>query len=231
MCYRRVYSVAILSVRAKDKIIESLEERVQDNTNRSIEALKLANYNEQYSRKHNIRMVNYPEKKGEILRDEFVNLVKTELKVEIQPSDVQAIHRIPGKDGFQKPVIVKVRNTDVKIQIMRQKKNLTKDVKFHDDITQRNLGLVARLKNTEKFENVWFYNCNVYAKPEGKKRIRYDFFDNIDEKLKKKLKLKRNPDIQGITINDDETLLSQYADDTFLILVGREISLKETLMF
>lgn len=216
-------------IRAKDKIIESLEERVQDNTNRSIEALKLANYNEQYSRKHNIRMVNYPEKKGEILRDEFVNLVKTELKVEIQPSDVQAIHRIPGKDGFQKPVIVKVRNTDVKIQIMRQKKNLTKDVKFHDDITQRNLGLMARLKNTEKFENVWFYNCNVYAKPEGKSRIRYDLFDNIDEKLKKKLKLKRNPDIQGITINDDETLLSQYADDTFLILDGREISLKETL--
>jgi hypothetical protein len=43
---------------------------------------------------------------------------------------------------------------------------------------------MARLKNTEKFENVWFYNCNVYAKPEGKSRIRY----NIDEKLKKKLK-------------------------------------------
>jgi hypothetical protein len=40
----------------------------------------------------------------------------------------------------------------------------------------------------QKFENVWFYNCNVYAKPEGKSRIRYDLFDNIDEKLKKKLK-------------------------------------------
>jgi hypothetical protein len=50
---------------------------------------------EEHSRKQNIRMVNYPEKKGEILIDEFVNLVKTELKVEIQPSDVQAIHRIP----------------------------------------------------------------------------------------------------------------------------------------
>jgi hypothetical protein len=60
-------------IRAKDKIIESIEERVHDNTNRSIEALKLANYNEQYSRKHNIRMVKYPEDKGEILRDEFVN--------------------------------------------------------------------------------------------------------------------------------------------------------------
>jgi hypothetical protein len=64
----------------------------------------------------------------------------------------------------------------VKIQIVRQKKKplFTKDVKFHDDITQRNLGLMARLKNTEKFENVWFYNCNVYAKPEGKSKIRYD---------------------------------------------------------
>jgi hypothetical protein len=85
-------------------------------------------------------------------------------------------------------VCQRVCNTDVKIQIMRQKKHLTKDVKFHDDITQRNLGLMARLKNTEKFENVWFFNCNVYAKPEGKSRIRYDLFDNIDEKLKKKLK-------------------------------------------
>jgi hypothetical protein len=58
-------------------------------------------------------VVNYPEKKCEILRDEFVNLVKTELKVEIQLSDVQAIHRIPGKDGFQKPVIVKVTDLAV----------------------------------------------------------------------------------------------------------------------
>jgi hypothetical protein len=98
----------------------------------------------------------------------FIWLIIQRKKVKsIQPSDVQAIHRIPGNDGFQKPVIVKVCNTDVKIQIMRQKKNLTKDVKFHDDITQCNLGLMARLKNTEKFENVWFYNCNVYAKSEG----------------------------------------------------------------
>jgi hypothetical protein len=70
-------------------------------------------------------MVNYPEKKGELLRDEFVNLVKTELKVEIQPSDVQAIHRIPGKDGFQKPVLVKVCNTPSGFAYTLQLKNQT----------------------------------------------------------------------------------------------------------
>ena len=43
------------------------------------------------------------------------------------------------------------------------------------------------------------------------------------------LKLKNNPDIQGIFIKDSVHLISQYADDTFMILDGGEISLKETL--
>jgi hypothetical protein len=47
---------------------------------------------------------------------------------------------------------------------LRKKRNLKKDFRFHDDITQSNLGLMARLKRSERFENVWFYNCNVYAK-------------------------------------------------------------------
>jgi hypothetical protein len=69
-------------------------------------------------------------------------------------------------------VIVKVKNTEVKINIMRKKKNLKKDFRFHDDITQSNLGLMARLKRSEIFENVWFYNCNVYAKlAEGSRNI------------------------------------------------------------
>ena len=40
---------------------------------------------------------------------------------------------------------------------------------------------MARLKRSERFENVWFYNCNV----EGS-RIKFDIFDNIEEKLRKK---------------------------------------------
>ena len=61
-------------------------------------------------------------------------------------------------------------------------------MKLHDDISQRNLGLKARLENTKTFENVWFYNCNVYDKTETSSRIRFDLFDNVEEKMKKKLK-------------------------------------------
>lgn len=174
-------------LRTKDKQIEELQDIVKDCNIRSMDALKLANYNEQYSRKHNIRMVNFPEKKSENLRDDFVKMVKKDLNVEIEPSDVVAIHRIPGKDTIR-PVIAKVRNTEIKIDIMRNKKGLKNKVKFHDDITQRNLGLLARLSNNEMLENSWFYNCSVYGKlKEGGKRMKFDLFDNIDEKIKKKL--------------------------------------------
>ena len=69
---------------------------------------------------------------------------------------------------------------------MRQKKDLKNYVKLHDDITQRNLELMATPKKPKLFENVWFYNCSVYAKPEGGARIKYDIFDNTEEKMKKK---------------------------------------------
>ena len=41
------------------------------------------------------------------------------------------------------------------------------------------------------------------------------------------LNIKSNPQI--VLINETEPLISQYADDTFLLLDGSELSLKETL--
>jgi hypothetical protein len=36
---------------------------------------------------------------------------------------------------------------------------------------------------SERFENVWFYNCNVYAKLAEGSRIKFDIFDNITQQL------------------------------------------------
>lgn len=44
------------------------------------------------------------------------------------------------------------------------------------------------------------------------------------------LKLKANPSVRGVVINDTEPLINQYADDTFLMLDGSEVSLRETLL-
>ena len=44
------------------------------------------------------------------------------------------------------------------------------------------------------------------------------------------LQIKSNPKIKGALVNDTESLISQYADDTFLVLDGCETSLGETLI-
>ena len=173
-------------LREKEKQIQNLEENVNDSKSRAVEALKLGNFNEQYSRKNNMRVLNLPEKKDENLRNEFINIVKTDLEINIEQSDVIAIHRLPGKEGLIKPAIVKVRNNEIKKQIMRKKKELKNNVRFHDDITQRNLGLLSRLKQSNKLESAWFYNCSVYGKQTAtSNRIKFDLFDNIDLKLRK----------------------------------------------
>lgn len=111
-----------------------------------------------------------------------------DLYIEIEPSDVITIHRILGKESHFKPVIAKIRNTEIKIKIMRIKKGLKNDIKFHDDITQINLGLLARLNTNEMLDNAWFYNCSVYGKlKDSKYRMKFDPYDNKDDKIKKKL--------------------------------------------
>ncbi|CAG2209172.1 unnamed protein product [Mytilus edulis] len=161
-------------LREKEIKIKELDEKVEDCN------LRTQHSHCELSRKKN----------NEHLHAEFINLIKKDLKINLEPTDLIAIHRIPGKEGAIRPIIAKVRNTDTKIKIMRSKKGLKKDIKFHDDITQKNLGLMSRLNLTGKLENVWFYNCSVYGKHQNSKsgnlRIKFDLFDNIEEKIRKK---------------------------------------------
>ena len=91
--------------------MSEIQKQVADNEIISKEALQMFNYNQQYSRKFNIKIMNYPEDKQ---------------NVKVDPSENQAIHRIPGKIGEARPVIVKLVNSEVKYRIMRAKKNLPK---------------------------------------------------------------------------------------------------------
>ena len=169
-------------------IIKELETHVSDNEMIAKEALKMSNYNEQYSRKFNIKVMNYPEKPEENLRNEFITkIVKDKLNVTVVPSEIQAIHRIPGKDDGPRPILVKVANSEVKYRIMKEKKNLPKEpegcLKLVDDVTRHNMGLISRLWKHDKVEGAWYYNCSVYAKTKAGKRMKFDIFDDLSKKL------------------------------------------------
>ena len=106
-----------------------IQKQVTDNEMISKEALQMANYNQQYSRKFSIKILNYPEKKDEKIRDIFVqDIVKDKLNVKVDPPENQAIY-------------------EVKYRIMRAKKNLPKkeNVRLVDDVTKHNISRPAKL--------------------------------------------------------------------------------------
>ena len=98
-----------------------------------------ATYNEQYSRKNNVKVFNFPKKQNENLRTEFINKGEKYLNVKLEE-----------RDGPQ-PVIVRLFNSDVKRNVMKAKKNLSDGVRFVDDVTKRNLELMSNLRNSYNF--------------------------------------------------------------------------------
>jgi hypothetical protein len=56
-----------------------------------------SNYNEQYSRKNNIKVFNFHRREKQNLRQDFINLVKGDLNVTLEERDVVAIHRLPAE--------------------------------------------------------------------------------------------------------------------------------------
>ena len=116
----------------------------QDMAHIATESLRMANWNVQYSRKKNIKIYNMKESRGEHLIQDFVSSIKEKVNVEISPSEIVEMHRIPGKHGASRPVIVKFRR-------MENRKALQEmlDIKMGDDITHKNQGLLGRLNRHE----------------------------------------------------------------------------------
>ena len=143
-----------------------------------------SNYNEQYSRKNNIKVLNLPRREKQDLRKDFINIVKKDLKVNLEERDVVAIHRIPSRKKRIYPVIVKLFSSDVKRSVMRVRKSLSDGIKFVDDVTQRNMDLIQRLQDTGEFESVWYYNCGIYGRTEQGLQLKFGIYDDIYERLR-----------------------------------------------
>jgi hypothetical protein len=52
-----------------------------------------------------------------------------------------------------------------------------------DDVTKHNMGLITRLRNCKELESAWYFNCSVYGKTFDEKRIKFDIFDDINNKF------------------------------------------------
>ncbi|CAC5388023.1 unnamed protein product [Mytilus coruscus] len=116
-----------------------------------------SNYNEKYSRKNNIKVYNFPWKEQQDLRQEFIQMVKSDLNITLHDRDIVAIHRLPVQRE-PRPLIVRCFNTEVKRSIMRKRKELRNKVKFVDGVTTRNMALIKRPEDSGRFDHVWYLN-------------------------------------------------------------------------
>ena len=164
--------------------IESQTERVLELERIAIASAQRSNYNEQYSRKNNVKILNIEEETVETdrtLTDTVTSLLLSKGNVDIDPQDIIALHRIPGKSGSPKPVLMKLKNNSVKSAIMKQRQAMkAAGHRLVDDVTKMNTGLIGRLMKHARIDSAWYFNGAVYGKTTEGRRHKFDIYCNIN---------------------------------------------------
>ena len=136
---------------------------------RSKDAHCKSNYNEQYSRKNNVKIMDVPVKKtdGESEEDlitEVSSILKLE-NIDLDKSKIVAIHRIPGKVGHERPILIKLLNNNEKTKIMTHRSAFkAMGHRLVDDVTKCNAELIGKLMEDSEIVQAWHYNGSVYGK-------------------------------------------------------------------
>ena len=91
-------------------------------------------------------IVELEDETEESLTDKVMEILATKAKVKVAESKIMALHRIPGKSGMPKPVLLKLMN-----KIMRRRQEMKQaGYKMVDDVTKSNTRLINKLMFHEK---------------------------------------------------------------------------------
>ena len=189
-------------VTKQNRTIADMKKTVKESNRIAMESKARANRNEQYSRKTNIKIhgvddMRLPNSKMQGTQATVQKVLKESIKVDLKSDEIIACHRIPGR-GTVRPILLKVKNTDIKSRIMRNRtafRESKQNARLSDDVTKDNSDLIQKLIKNPAIESAWYFNCSIYAKlkkkegekekPEQERRIMFDINDNIDKKIRK----------------------------------------------
>ena len=146
----------------------------------------MANFNQQYSQKNNVKILHWAEKRNEDLKSDLCAIVKQDTGVELDPRNILAIHRVPHgqRKSGPRPVVVKFINSETRISILRHRKTLKPRFTLIDHLTPLNVELLHRLNDHPKIENAWYFNARVFAHDCNGTKHKFDICDNIDWRLR-----------------------------------------------
>ena len=111
-----------------------------------------------------------------------VGLLMKKENIDIDPSKIVAIHRIPGKAGHEKPILIKLSNNNEKTKIMTHRSAFkAMGRRLVDDVTKSNAELIGRLTKHSQIDQAWYYNGSVYGRTTNNQRHKFDLYDDIQE--------------------------------------------------
>lgn len=133
-----------------------------------------ANDAEQYGRRNNLRFLGICIEKEQDCRKVVVRFVNDKLNVSISDEDIEIAHPIPTKKAVQQSgngrssgqhiVIARFRDRNVRDSIIRERRKLKKTgFTIVDDLTNLNVELLNRLRNSKDIAKCWSWNGRVYA--------------------------------------------------------------------
>ncbi|OWF48741.1 hypothetical protein KP79_PYT25845 [Mizuhopecten yessoensis] len=192
---RKIDRLNLEKERLKEMVVQQRKEIQTSNAKQATssrlahQAMSMANYNEQYSRKSTIKVMNMDDSiPDQDLEKAFCEKLRQEAKIEIKPCEILACHRIPSKNSRKtKPVLVKFARNDIKHHVMRTRKdkNCRLTLTLREDVTKLNIELIQKLYQDARIESVWYFNSRVYGKTLNGDRKMFDIYDNLDDKLTK----------------------------------------------
>ena len=119
--------------------LREIKSRLKSTESKYTEVLTMANFNQQYSQKNNVKILNWPEKRDENLRQEFCEVVRNKTGQSVNPRDVLAIHRVPKSPDVRgpRPVILKFINTESRVAVIKHRKKLKDSFIMLDHLTPK----------------------------------------------------------------------------------------------
>lgn len=150
----------------KEKI-SVLEEKVSTLESRLTRVTNMANENEQYSRRHNVRISGFEEEKDEDCVKKIVKFVNEKLNVAIIEEHIDRAHRV-GKSSEDKPraIIVRFKAHKDKIAILKKRKDLFQSNFYvNEDLTRINQKLLyTARKECKNVASAWTIDGKIFVK-------------------------------------------------------------------
>ncbi len=151
-----------------DDVQEKILERQSDAKDLHFDISRL----EQYSRKSSVRVLNVSEDRNENIQEKLINVIRQEIDVSINPSEIDIVHRLgrPYNDGHCRPILVKFMSHKTKEKVMKNKKK-AKNVKIFKDLAKEikvMLDQIVEHKTSLRIDKCWTIDG----------RIKYKFVDD-----------------------------------------------------